>query len=231
MLVLLWGDHGTRFGNIRLTKPGKLEERMPMNKVILPTEFLKNKPYFASSLYQNQQRLVTPYDYHATFEHIIAIANGKPYSPTMPYQESIFIEHSPKRACAGANVNDHHCICYKRIEIPTTEQVVQQGSQLILNHLNSIITEDTFASEVCHTLKMRKMLNAELLVSHPDPIFQIQFSVYPGPSTFEGTFRWIGNKTVELVPYYSRLTSYVGGSCGVKTHIMRVCVCKRKKNK
>ena len=224
----MWGDHGTRFGGIRQIKQGKLEERLPMNFVMFPTEFIKRRPHFGTALMANQDRLVTPSDYHATFEHILSLPYQEPFVPSMPYQMSILDEHPSKRLCADANVNPHHCTCYKRTNMAVNDTVVRLGTQAILDYLNNIVQEDDHAREVCRTLTLSKIADAELLEAKPDPLYQVQFYVAPGNSEFEGTFRYVGNKTIEVIPHYSRLTKYVGGSCGVKTHIMRVCYCKKK---
>lgn len=229
--MLLWGDHGTRFGSVRLTKPGKLEERMPMNFVVLPTSFAQSHMPLASNLLVNQKRLITPYDYHATFEHLLSIPYTNKFFPTMPYQDSIFHGRPLNRTCADANVNDHHCICYKRSDVPLGSPVVMKGVEAILKFLNSIVSEDSHASQVCEPLVLRSIRDAEMLKAYPDPLYQVQFSVYPGNSLFEGTFKLIGNQTIEVLPHFSRITSYVGGRCGVSPHVMRVCYCKRTKNK
>ncbi len=42
--VIFFGDHGYRYGSLRQTAQGKLEERMPLNLIFAPKRFLENHP-------------------------------------------------------------------------------------------------------------------------------------------------------------------------------------------
>ena len=233
-MIVMFGDHGTRFDGIRLTKQGKLEERLPLNVVIVPQRFAYNHPEFAVNLMNNQQRLITPYDYHATFQHILHILHGNqgpPFSSPMKYQYSIFEKIPITRTCENANVNEHHCICRKRTDISIKDPTVVEGVQAVIDYLNRIVDTDEHASKVCENLTLKKINYAEELEAFPGSIYQVQFETLPGPSVFEGTFRKNEDQSIEVIEHYSRVTSYNGGDCGVKDHIKRVCQCKKIVNK
>lgn len=222
--MVLFGDHGTRFEGLRLTKQGKIEERMPLNFVLFPRWYLSQNEDHYANLLSNQNRLITPYDYHATFLHIVYRRQG---FRDMEYQYSLFEDIPTTRTCKEANVNEHHCICYKKEEMDVDDDVLIKGTEAVLGHLNSIVQEDEHARSVCEELEISKINYVEKLDAKPDPLYQVQFVVTPGPSTFEGTFRVKNDGEIEVIPDYSRVTAYVGGNCGVKTHIMRVCYCKK----
>ncbi|KFM75363.1 hypothetical protein X975_09377, partial [Stegodyphus mimosarum] len=63
-LLVLFSDHGIRFGAIRQTYIGKFEERMPFMYIYVPPKLLKKYPQFAKNLWSNQNRLTTPFDIH-----------------------------------------------------------------------------------------------------------------------------------------------------------------------
>jgi arylsulfatase A-like enzyme len=44
--VIFFGDHGSRFGPLRQTAQGKLEERLPLNLFFAPKRFLENHPTY-----------------------------------------------------------------------------------------------------------------------------------------------------------------------------------------
>jgi glucan phosphoethanolaminetransferase (alkaline phosphatase superfamily) len=79
-ILVFFSDHGLRFGPIRETLSGKLEERMPFMHLYLPEKW-RNK--YDKYLTINQNRLTTPFDIHATLTHII---RGKEFILTKHYQ-------------------------------------------------------------------------------------------------------------------------------------------------
>jgi hypothetical protein len=70
-VLVLMSDHGARFHSIRQTLQGKYEERMPFFAFRFPEWFSKMYPNEFKNLQLNSKRLVTPFDIHATFEHIL----------------------------------------------------------------------------------------------------------------------------------------------------------------
>jgi len=64
-ILVLFSDHGIRFGPIRQTLSGKLEERLPFMHIFMPDNWRNN------NLSINSNRLTTPFDIHATLTHII----------------------------------------------------------------------------------------------------------------------------------------------------------------
>ena len=67
-LLIFFSDHGFRYGALRQTHTGEIENRLPFNFIHLPKHFKKT---FADNLRQNQYRLTTPFDMHATLTHLI----------------------------------------------------------------------------------------------------------------------------------------------------------------
>ena len=64
-LLFFFSDHGIRFGRIRETLSGKIEERLPLMSIYLP------KLWRNYNITINQNRLTTPFDIHSTLKHII----------------------------------------------------------------------------------------------------------------------------------------------------------------
>ena len=67
-IVFFFSDHGLRYGNIRKTHSGEMENRLPFMFIHLPKNIDEK---YAKNLYTNQYRLTTPFDIHATLSHII----------------------------------------------------------------------------------------------------------------------------------------------------------------
>ena len=67
-LLIFFSDHGLRSGEFRKTISGEIEDRLPFIYIYLPQN--TNKTY-VENLKQNQYRLTTSYDIHATLTHFI----------------------------------------------------------------------------------------------------------------------------------------------------------------
>jgi glucan phosphoethanolaminetransferase (alkaline phosphatase superfamily) len=67
-ILIFFSDHGLRFGSIRETLIGKVEERLPFMHLYIPEKW-RNK--YNNNLAINQNRLTTPFDIHATLMHIV----------------------------------------------------------------------------------------------------------------------------------------------------------------
>ncbi|XP_018655484.1 hypothetical protein Smp_143860 [Schistosoma mansoni] len=65
-LVILFSDHGPRMGDARLSVQGKLEERLPFMSIIAPKMFQEKWSNQWANMKNNQNRLITLFDIHAT---------------------------------------------------------------------------------------------------------------------------------------------------------------------
>lgn len=62
-------DHGHRFGSIRATKVGEVEDNNPFLYLVVPEEKQKDQQ-FMEVLMENSKTLVSHYDTYATFVEI-----------------------------------------------------------------------------------------------------------------------------------------------------------------
>ncbi|KAH7694080.1 Protein Y73F8A.35 b, partial [Aphelenchoides avenae] len=67
--LLLMGDHGLRFGKVRTTRQGEIEDNNPALVMTVPERLRSNKELMAN-LHANSKQLVTHYDTYATLLHI-----------------------------------------------------------------------------------------------------------------------------------------------------------------
>ena len=72
-ILFLFSDHGIRFGDLRNTFSGTIEERLPFVYLYLPKNYKTSEIH--KNLVINSHRLTTPFDIHATLLHI---AKGLP---------------------------------------------------------------------------------------------------------------------------------------------------------
>lgn len=74
---ILLSDHGIRWGSIRSTYQGKIEERMPLAYLTFPSWFRHKYPLAMRNLGKNVLRLTTPFDVYETLLDILRISQGK----------------------------------------------------------------------------------------------------------------------------------------------------------
>ena len=74
-IVMLLSDHGNHMSPwFYHTHNGLLEQRLPFLFLVAPNAFLRRHPSFAESLRENEQKLLTAFDIHATLFQIYRIA-------------------------------------------------------------------------------------------------------------------------------------------------------------
>ncbi|KAL1522389.1 hypothetical protein AB1Y20_017379 [Prymnesium parvum] len=130
--ILLLSDHGIHYGRFFEGSPsGNLEHALPLFYAILPQRLLDDHPDMEAALCANQQRLVSPFDVHATLLHILSY----PASPKLPkwpldglqvQPRSLLSEIPAKRTCEQAGIPLDICPCtssavFAGAEIPATE--------------------------------------------------------------------------------------------------------------
>ncbi|ODM93468.1 hypothetical protein Ocin01_13213 [Orchesella cincta] len=91
---ILLSDHGIRWGSIRSTYQGKIEERMPLAYFTFPSWFRRKYPQAMRNLRKNVLRLTTPFDVYETLKDILSISQGKhsvPINSTLVQSGAQFI--------------------------------------------------------------------------------------------------------------------------------------------
>ena len=68
-ILFLFSDHGIRFGRMRETASGTIEERLPFLYMYLPRYFKTSEIH--QNIITNSHRLTTPFDIYATLLHIV----------------------------------------------------------------------------------------------------------------------------------------------------------------
>ena len=68
IVILFFSDHGIRFGPIRESYYGSQEDRRPFHFIRLPKN---TQQKYVENLRENQYRLTTPFDIHASLVHLM----------------------------------------------------------------------------------------------------------------------------------------------------------------
>ncbi|XP_019762962.2 uncharacterized protein LOC125502319 isoform X1 [Dendroctonus ponderosae] len=113
-IIIFLSDHGIRFGDIRTTETGWLEERLPFIYFSFPPWFKDRFPREYGNFQKNTDKLTTPYDLHMTLQHVLTMSGlNHTISPSnaCPRCKSLFEEIPKERSCEDARITDHWCTC------------------------------------------------------------------------------------------------------------------------
>lgn len=72
------GDHGYRFGGIRRTSHGEVEDNNPLLMVIVP-EHLRENRHLLDNMRSNAKKLMTHFDNYATLVNIAYVSGISRY--------------------------------------------------------------------------------------------------------------------------------------------------------
>ncbi|CAH1114076.1 unnamed protein product [Psylliodes chrysocephalus] len=161
-IFIFFSDHGFRFGDIRFTHSGWLEERLPFIYIRLPKKFEKLYPDKYKNFLTNIERLTVPYDLFYTFQDILEMgdSNYKKYiGKGCPECLSIFSEVPENRSCEDAHIDSHWCTCEKHTYIDPNDHNVRLIGQFILGTVNKRIKHKAVGS-LCSTYSLRRVRSA-----------------------------------------------------------------------
>ncbi|XP_073965630.1 uncharacterized protein [Choristoneura fumiferana] len=223
-LLVVMGDHGPRFAKYRKTVQGKLEERLPLMALLLPSKLLRTRPDAAKALRGNARVLTTPHDLHATLLDVLGMSQ---YANTYKVRGAdlrrglSMLEPIPSnRSCSEAGIEPHWCACVAWQSVPASDPLHAKAAQEFLHFINTFLKE---AGSKCvpRTLTstewvLRQRPNSRLLsfvksvnedyVGHfgddtrsAKENYQIKVVVGPGRAVFEASLTHVVNEDYFLI--------------------------------
>lgn len=253
MLVVM-GDHGARFDEIRSTLQGKLEERLPFLSMVLPKWFREKFPTFIKNLHENTKRIISPLDVHATFMHVLKYPKD-PSKSAWTKGTSLFEFLPENRVCRDASIPTHFCPClqFKSIDITNTHVLI--GAYLTVEHINEKLAKEAETSRLCHKLVLSDIISAVQAMPNKNvqrfksidggiglgigkPIYnedqdiactyEIQLKTKPNMAIYESTIKFVDGKFA-VQGEISRVNRYGTQSyCITETHpyLRKYCLCR-----
>ncbi|XP_071448630.1 uncharacterized protein [Hetaerina americana] len=209
-------DHGIRWGGIRETYQGKLEERLPFVYAVLPPSLRERYPSAVANLRRNaKRRLTTPFDLHATLadllrpdltmaDDVVAVrSKDLPTSVpkgnvngTIPRGISLFLPIPEWRTCEAAGVSANWCGCHAGEKpIETDDPLATASASVVVDKVNEFL--DPYPQ--CAKRTMVGVKNA-VLSTPPDTLLpdsgkkvlqdvSLVVESNPGSALFEATVR------------------------------------------
>ncbi|XP_015929498.2 uncharacterized protein [Parasteatoda tepidariorum] len=247
-VLVIFSDHGIRYGKIRETYIGKFEERMPFMYIHFPKWFLAQNSDINRNMIVNQERLMTLFDIHATLKHLLNPKNEY-VADFDEYGLSLLNEIPESRTCDDAAILHHWCPCNEFEQLEVNNPGVINASQAIVKHINMLLQPH---ADVCETLELAKVMDArqglpnehvlkyqghvnEIINMHivlgdaPPTLgdYLITLEVKPGGAILEGTVRYDAENAVLRVLDVSRINMYGTQSwCIDSAKLKLYCFCK-----
>ncbi|KAJ9592748.1 hypothetical protein L9F63_015586 [Diploptera punctata] len=243
-LLIFMSDHGIRWGDIRETYQGRLEERLPFVFFVFPDWFKEQYPAAIANLRKNKYRLTTPFDIYKTLYDIVdlkqleqetILKRSKDLSEMEPKPRaiSLFLSVPKNRNCEVAGIEKHWCTCQKSEPLPIEDPIAMKMSLVLVEYLNNMLKPYGLCSE----LKYAELKSANVQFPLEDMAqkitdkglkdYVIVTRTTPGDALFEATIRhYLGNNTVNVIGTVSRINSYGSQSmCVTDYHVKPYCFC------
>lgn len=236
--VIVFSDHGIRFGDYRLKMESYYDERMPFLFLWAPRIFSGRHSKKLKTLAINKHRLVTPYDLYNTLVDIKEISlcrntTTEDISEACPNCHSLFKVVSENRTCKDVAIHAKWCTCHNLYPLPVQDTEGERTVNFVVEYIRSMIKSvQTNRCWGCMSLSLRNIIRLHFYFdgSKGSRFYVVAFAMTPGNVSYEATVQFKENKR-ELVGPVSVISPYRGlGKCTVKPRDRLFCLCQRVDN-
>lgn len=168
-VIFFMSDHGLRWGRFRRTFQGMIEDCQPFLSVLYPPWMRKKYPMAIRNLAGNARSLVTTFDLHETFKHLLHLNTledehiaglteelSKRNASQIPRAVSLFLPIPPERTCNTSHIPSRFCLCHKQVAISVDNSIVKLSANIIVNSINKLLEE----YPVCMPLQLDSIVSA-----------------------------------------------------------------------
>lgn len=232
-IVLFFSDHGSRFGPIRETYVGWLEERLPFLYFWIPPSFRAAYPHKFANLIANRNRLISPFDVHATLQDIL-YGQVVQIPDACSTCDSLFKKAVWNRSCEDAGITAHWCTCFSDEDrfSSTGDPAVVNAVQLVIQNINDFIAQNSKyvkSDSKCAVINLKKIVTVRS--RHRNGAFFSKmeytavFEVQPSGGLFE--FTWSQGSRIGGLESISRINLYGDQSACVTSNseLKKYCFC------
>uniref|UniRef100_A0A914QIG1 Uncharacterized protein n=1 Tax=Panagrolaimus davidi TaxID=227884 RepID=A0A914QIG1_9BILA len=222
--------HGIRFGGLRNTDIGEIEDNNPFFFLSVPSN-LRTNTKLTNTLKANSKMLITHYDIYATFLDIV-----KPKSPRISKPlikgNSLFQPLPQPRTCDKLFIPFQYCICKpKTLILPKNNTIAFPAAEKMIAQMNSNLREsDETIDCVLLTLNTNTSIKVEEFIDKSNiKVYQITYSTLPGNGQFWGYISQMeNNETLNILSEkFPRLNAYAPQAfCASTASFASYCFCK-----
>ncbi|XP_042893916.1 uncharacterized protein LOC122267820 isoform X1 [Penaeus japonicus] len=232
-ILFFISDHGIRFGDIRQTYAGLLEERLPYFFVLFPPWFREKYPEAWKSLSTNTKRLVSNFDFHVTLNDILVrgYENDTKSLPAILHGQSLFKEIPDSRSCEDATIPEHYCTCERSQQVEAGHPRLRKAAEFVVNQLNygMAVFPECIQLRVSEVIRGRMGQSRKSVRPNEAPktnTISVTFTTLPGKAAMEATVRQY-QENFELTADVSRINKYGNQShCISDPFYARYCYCR-----
>ncbi|GJQ83832.1 hypothetical protein Trydic_g5690 [Trypoxylus dichotomus] len=235
-------DHGMRWGDIRSTFQGRVEERLPFLHIYLPEWYRNDYPLTYSNLMWNARRLTTPFDLHRTLLDLFdpyaltrQFLHERQENETVRRDYSLFEAITPERTCENASISRHWCTCQTSVKVDTNNTVILEAANFTVHYINRLLV----GYDDCVSLELDEVIHAHLR-THDKEIrtedqseeqYTLTLRTRPSEALFEVTVKRDvskdGRSSYEIVGTISRINLYdiccSSSSCVISSKEISFC--------
>ena len=230
-ILLVFSDHGLRYGSILRTSIGRLELNLPMMFIVMPVWFRKRYPLQWRRLKTNTGRLTTPYDVHATLLHALT-GFDEASAPVTLHGRSLLAGKVPRnRTCDDASIPPIYCACTQRQLLTEYDEIATGAAQAAVDWLN---VQLSVYDGRCAKLALSSIMSAEKEATEPTATaekraYRLTIWTTPGRGLFEMlVFYDEATRAYNVFPEVNRLNRYGGTSSCIHGSIKKkYCYCVR----
>lgn len=231
--LIVFSDHGIRYGLFRNTFQGQIEECQPFMFVIPPDWFRERYPLATANLLANRNQLTTPFDLHVVLNDLLDHQNLTDESVLRRTEEllgqpkierglSWFLPVSEQRTCADAGIAEHWCTCQDSQPLPVKDPRVANAATFLVAEINRMLNEHP----QCAKLSLSSISHASFAQTAAAEDVAVNFQTSPGNAQFEGTVRLIDKQRVSLAGTISRTNMYGDQSHCIDEYWLKLyCFC------
>ncbi|XP_063864808.1 uncharacterized protein LOC135102972 isoform X2 [Scylla paramamosain] len=232
-------DHGMRWGGIRSTYIGMLEERLPYVVLYLPPWFRKKYHQAYEHLVSNTHRLTSNFD---VYETLLDLAYGRfadpAYVTSTPSRTkrgtSLFRNILWNRSCAEANIPTHFCSCQDTHELTEEDPYLVPAADRFLDMIN----DQLLPYSQCEQFTKIKVMSARVSIPNKElkpkeeksevRTYLLQAALLPGNVVVEVSMRHTNHDdSFQMLGNASRINKYGSTSACIQDDTLRkYCYCK-----
>ncbi|CAM4829261.1 unnamed protein product [Rotaria magnacalcarata] len=202
-ILIFCGDHGHRQHQLRLTRVGSFEVKLPFYSMILPQSFKEKFPQATENLRKNQHMLTSWWDVYETLANILKMVE-KPdlFDPLRvnwrPTTSGISLFHPiPERTCSSAGIRKKYCPCSRAKALDANLSIVKELATASIKHINNVYLKAH--RHLCMVYNLKTVIRAEVeefqnanstntngsLRNNFTHLFTVLFEVLPSNAIFE----------------------------------------------
>ena len=189
-ILIFFSDHGMRWGKIMLTSQGYLEERLPFMFIVPPPGFKDKYPLAYRNLYNNRNKLTSPFDIHATLEMILG---NKYHNDVKSHGErtkkgvSLFSPIPSGRTCTDAGIPAHYCTCQSWTQLTSNSTDVRTIVKGVMTKLNGKIRDRKKCAQLSlYKINAAKLSNnIKIVKKQVHQYYRVQLQTEPGFGLFD----------------------------------------------